>query len=327
MNIAFAGLRHGHIFGLYDRAKAQPGVTVIGAWEEDDAARAAAQKTVAEPFYDSYEALLADPRVDAVAVGDYFGIRGERILRALAAGKPVIADKPLCTSPDEAEKILALACQKKLNVTCMLDLRYDPAVRMARALARSGRLGRVHAFNFTGQHPLNWGVRPGWYFEAGKHGGTINDIAIHGIDALRYITGLEMTRPVAARSWNAFAREAPLFRDCAQFLAEFEGGAGLTADVSYAAQSGTAWNMPSYWRFNIWGEDGALEFRVGDGRMLLAEKGKSAIETIECPPVDETWLTDFMKPFDEAALRDTFASQEAVLRIQKLADETPAFGR
>ena len=319
MNIAFAGLRHGHIFGLYNKAKETEGVSIVGAWEEDDAARAEAQKTVSEPFYPDYDALLSDPRVDAVAVGDYYGIRGQRIIRALEAGKSVIADKPLCTSLDELQEIRRLSLEKKLTVACMLDLRYDPAVREARALVRGGRLGRVHAMDFTGQHPLDWGTRPMWYFEEGKHGGTINDIAIHGVDALRYITGLGFDRPVAARTWNAFATEAPAFRDCAQFLAAFEGGAGLAADVSYAAQSGSAWHMPSYWRFNIWGEEAAVEFRYGSGRVLLAEKGKDIVE-IDCPPVGESWLTDFMKPFDEAAVLDTLASQEAVLRIQQMAD-------
>ena len=321
MNIAFAGFRHGHIFGLYAKAKETPGVTVAGAWEEDAAARAGAEKTVSEPFYGSFDALLSDPRVDAVAVGDYFGIRGQRVIRALEAGKAVIADKPLCTSLSELEAIRSLALEKKLNVTCMLDLRYDPAVRTARNLVREGRLGRVHVMDFTGQHPLDWGKRPMWYFEDGRHGGTINDIAIHGIDALRCITGLGFSRPVAARTWNAFAHEAPAFPDCAQFLAEFEGGAGVTADVSYSAQSGTAWLMPGYWRFDIWGEDAAMEFRCGSGKVLLAEKGRD-IEEIACPPVSENWLTDFMKPFDEAELLNTLASQEAVLKIQKMADET-----
>ena len=321
MNIAFAGLRHGHVFGLYEKAKAAPGVAITGAWEEDEAAREAAQKTIAEPFYPRYDDLLADPRVEAVAVGDYYGIRGQRVIRALEAGKAVIADKPLCTSLEELAVIRDLALQKRLNVTCMLDLRYDPAVRMARQLVRAGRLGRIHAVNFTGQHPLDWGARPMWYFEAGKHGGTINDIAIHGIDAVRFVTGLDFVRPVAARCWNAFAHEALAFRDCAQFMAEFEGGAGVTGDVSYSAQSDTAWLMPSYWRFTIWGENAALEFRYGSGMVLIAEKGRP-IEEIPCQPVDETWLTDFMKPFDETTLLDTLTSQEAVLRIQKQADES-----
>jgi len=321
MNIAFAGLRHGHIFGLYQKARSMDGVTVVGAWEADDAARAAAQTTITEPFYDSYEALLTDERVDAVAVGDYYGKRGQLIIRALKAGKHVIADKPICTSLDELAQIHALSAEKQLKVACMLDLRYDGAVRGAKALVEAGKLGKIHAMGFTGQHPLSYGTRPMWYFEEGKHGGTINDIAIHGVDALRYITSLEYVSTTCARTWNAFAKEVPHFDDCAQFMVEMSGGAGLMADVSYAAQTKTSFSMPSYWRFNIWGEEGCIEFRFSDSKILFAGRDSSAVEEIACTPVTECWLDDFIRPYDASAVKDVMISSEAVLKIQRAADE------
>ena len=319
MNLAFAGLRHSHIFGLYDAAMKRSDVTVVGAWEEDDQARAAARARIDAPFYDSFDALLGDESVDAVAVGDYYGIRHDRIVRALKAGKDVICDKPLCVSQRELDEIESLSLEKRLRVECMLDLRYDPAVNLARGLVRAGRLGTIHAVNFTGQHPLSYGVRPMWYFEAGKHGGTINDIAIHGLDAIRYITGAELVRTVAAREWNAFAAKAPDFKDCAQFMAEFDGGMGVTADVSYAAQTGTAFSMPSYWRFTFWGDEGALEFQVGKGDATFAAKGADALETLEAAPVHGGWLDDFLRPFDADAQMNTFASQRTALRIEEAA--------
>lgn len=320
MNLAFAGIRHGHIFGLYQAAKTHAGVTPSGAWEEDCQAAQQARSVMDIPFYESYEDLLADQTVDAVAVGDYYGIRAQRIVRALEAGKHVICDKPLCVLLDELEKISSLSLEKRLHVDCMLDLRYDPAVNEARRMVRSGKLGRIHAVNFTGQHPLNYGVRPMWYFEAGKHGGVINDIAIHGLDAVRYITNLELVRSVAARTWNAFAVQQPDFKDCGQFMAEFEGGAGVTGDVSYAAQSGLADKMPSYWRFTLWGEAGTLEFKVGTNQLIYAECGASELQTIMAAPMTDGWLDDFLKPFDEQAQRDVFASQRAVLSVQAAAD-------
>ncbi|MEZ4683286.1 MAG: hypothetical protein R2932_54665 [Caldilineaceae bacterium] len=53
-----------------------------------------------------------------------------------------------------------------------------------RNLIRSGLIGEIHAINFGGQHPLMLDTRAAWYFEPGKHGGTINDIAIHAVDAI-----------------------------------------------------------------------------------------------------------------------------------------------
>ena len=107
--IAFAGFRHGHIFSLYEAAKKHSDLILQGAWEVDPQAKAAAEKQGVTFTYDSFDALLQDDSVDIVAIGDYYGIRGNLAIRALEAGKHVIADKPLCTSLHEAKQIQELA--------------------------------------------------------------------------------------------------------------------------------------------------------------------------------------------------------------------------
>ena len=318
-NIAFCGLRHGHIFSLYDLAKANPEVRVVGAWEEDEAARAQAMEKIAEPFYGSYEQLLADPRVEIVAVGDYYGVRGQRIIQALRAGRHVLSDKPLCTRLSELDEIERLCREKGLFVGCMLDLRYDPALRLAARLVRSGELGEIHAVNFTGQHPLNYGIRPMWYFEPGKHGGTLNDLAIHGLDAVRFITGLDYRRTLYARQYNAFAHEQPDFPDCAQLMGEYENGAGLVADVSYSAPNGAAFDLPSYWRFSFWGEKGMLECRLGEGSVLLARSG-GPVERLNAPAVRENCLSELLQAIRGQATvfppNDALLSARVALEVQ-----------
>ncbi len=324
MNIAFCGLRHVHIDALYELAMAQQDVSVVGAWEENDEARKTAQAKMACPFYDSYEQLLADSQVDMVAVGDYYGIRGQRVLAALKAGKHVLCDKPVCTSIEELDEIERLCREKSLYVGCMLDLRYDPALRLAQSLIAQGRLGEIHAINFTGQHPLQYGVRPMWYFEEGKHGGTFNDLAIHGLDAVRYITRLDYRRTLCARQFNAFAHQEPGFADCAQLLGEYENGAGLVADVSYSAPSPSAFTLPTYWRFSFWGEKGMLECRLGENQVTLACEGMPQAETLAAPPVDEDCLRDLMLTIQGRKTafepNDALTSTRIALEIQQCAN-------
>lgn len=325
MKIAFAGLRHGHIFTLADMARKNPLFTIAGWWEEDEPSRESAGAKFSEPAYDSYDALLADPQVDVVAVGDYYGIRGERIIRALKAGKHVMCDKPVCTRLEELEQIESLLAEKNLKLGCMLDLRYDAGLRYARTLAQDGTLGEIHAVNFTGQHPLNWGSRPMWYFEPGKHGGTFNDIAVHGVDAVMMVTGLAYEKTLCARQWNAFAHHAPDFPDCAQMMGMLENGAGVTADVSYAAPAPSAFSLPPYWRFTFWGENGFLECKLGEKEVTLALTGDAAARKIEAPAVEGDYLTDLYReiqgesvPFDTRSVLDT---TKTLLMIQKSAQE------
>jgi predicted dehydrogenase len=327
IKIAFAGFRHGHINSLYRLAEKNPDVEIVAAFEADPDARAAAEADLGIRFtHDSYEDMLKEDEIDVVAIGDYYSIRGSRAIEALKAGKHVISDKPLCTSLEELDEIERLAKEKNLKVGCMLDLRYHKIVQPVRNFIREGKLGEIHALFFSGQHPLLYGTRAGWYFEEGKHGGTINDIAIHGIDFVEYITGLSMKRVIAARCWNAFAVKEPHFKDCAQFMLELSNGAGLMADVSYSAPNSSGYTLPFYWRFTIWGTKGVMEFKVGTDEIIVALDGKPSAETIKVPDAETgNCLSEFI---DELSGKPTDANTDTVikstrdtLRVQEFADK------
>ncbi|MFH1569510.1 MAG: gfo/Idh/MocA family oxidoreductase, partial [Gemmatimonadota bacterium] len=136
-------------------------------------------------------------------------------------------------------------------------------------LLAAGAIGQVHAITFGGQHPLLLGSRPGWYFEPGMHGGTINDIGIHAIDAIPWLTGLRFARLEAARCWNAFAPDAPQFGDGAQMMLTLENGAGVLGDVSYFMPDGAGYRLPQYWRTTFWGRDGLIETATGSATVCL----------------------------------------------------------
>ncbi len=320
MNIAFAGFRHSHILALYDSVQQCEGVNLIGCFEENIAVKEQIEAEKGISFsYASYEELLGDDRVDAVAVGDYYGIRGKRIIKALMAGKHVIADKPLCTNLEELEEIQKLTQQTGLKVGCMLDLRYMPQVQKIKEMIQSGELGRVHIASFTGQHCLDYGNRPNWYFEAEKHGGTINDIAIHGIDLLRLITGKNLTEVIYAKTWNAFAEQEPHFHDCAQFIIKMED-ISVSADVSYAAPKCSEM-LPTYWEFTLWGTKGMARFNLKEETLFVFRSEKEVYSFEKTSP---EMIQDFLKEVNgEISLfntADVLETQKQVLLIQKAAE-------
>ena len=116
LNIGFAGFRHGHIFGLYNLAKNSDEVQIVYAFEENEEARISACEKGVIFNCDSFDLMLNDDSVDVIAIGDYYGRRGELAIKALKAGKHVIADKPLCTSLKELSEIRKLANEKNLKV-------------------------------------------------------------------------------------------------------------------------------------------------------------------------------------------------------------------
>lgn len=332
--IAFAGFKHAHIYSLLALAQSHEAVTIAAAWESDPACQAAARSAGVSLTHATYEALLAEKGIDIVAIGDAYANRGALAIAALQAGKHVIADKPLCTSLDELAAIRQLAQNRDLKVGLMLDLRFGRIIPPLRQIFAAGELGAVYAISFGGQHPLNYGTRPAWYFEKGRHGGTINDIAIHGIDLIACLTGLRIRRVLAARCWNAYAKEVPSFQDCGQFMAELDNGAGLLGDVSYASPDSFGYGLPFYWRFTIWCANGVLEFAAGNQDIKMALNGS---DTVMALPVSEVETGNCLSSLIDdiegqpAALDTTavLAASQDTLTIQAAADAaeaTPANG-
>jgi predicted dehydrogenase len=286
LRMAFAGFRHGHVFDLWKRARESDGLEVVAACEEDEAARAkVAADGSAAITHSDFRKMLDEVPCDAVAVGDYYAARGGIIEEALRRGKHVLTDKPPCVSVAELDRIEALVRGKNLRLGCMFDTRDLAPFLGLRALLREGRIGEVHAISIGGQHPLLRGARPGWYFEEGKHGGTINDIAIHVFDFVPWLTGLELETVEAARCWTAFADGTPM-KDAGQFMITLSNGAGLMGDVSYFLPDSLGYTNPYYWRTTIWGRRGMLEAGVNLTSIAAALDGRKQVETLPLPAAD-----------------------------------------
>ena len=322
LKILFYGFRHGHINSLYKRVRSSDIAEIAGCIEPNDKARAKAEKSLGAVFSErSYDEWLRTD-IDAVAIGNAYGERGRAIIKALSAGKHVIADKPICTSLEELYEIRRLAIENRLCVACMLDLRYIPQAEQAKRLLGEDYLGNVHNISFNGQHCLSYGSRPEWYFEEGMHGGTINDIAIHGIDLIRVLTGMEFVRIDAARTWNAYAYKHKHFKDCATFMARLSNGASVLADVSYSSPPGVA-QLPTYWEFRFWCDNGMLEFSYHSNTVTVYREGTHDPIVIECEKADHDYLDELYDDIQSGSLDGTMSvlrSTEAALTIQQTAD-------
>lgn len=257
---SFVGFRHAHILDLLAGVEERSDAEVVGCCEEDRATRVelAAKGRVTVSHHD-FATMLREVDCDVVAIGDYYAKRGALAIQALQAGKHVISDKPLCTSLREQARIERLAERRQRIVALQLDSRGYGAFRTLREIIRSGELGEVVTIRIDAQHPLLLGTRPGWYFEPGKQGGTINDIAIHAFDFIPWMTDHDWRDIVSARSWNAKARDYPHFHDSAQLMATLDNGCGVLADFSYLAPDQLGYELPHYWHILVHGTTGLAE--------------------------------------------------------------------
>ncbi|HOZ46437.1 MAG TPA: Gfo/Idh/MocA family oxidoreductase [Candidatus Hydrogenedentes bacterium] len=319
LRIGFVGFRHGHIFSLYNLLRGREDVVIVGACEEDEETRAGLAEKGVTVTHDSYGAMLEEVECDAVACGDYYGVRGEELIRALDAGRHVIGDKPLCTRLDELDRIEDLARAKDLRVGCMLDLVDAAPYRTLRRVIREGAIGEVRTMAIFGQHPLFFGARPAWYFEQGKHGGTINDIAIHAVDAIPWMTGRAIVEVTAARAWNARLKEVPSFQDGAQFMLRLDNNGGVLGDVSYLTPEAPGYAMPIYWHVGVHGDLGYAEATyAGDHVRLFRKEAQDPLMEALDPPRPGGYFDDFLA--DVAGHADPEGLHtERVLRSARIA--------
>lgn len=325
---AFVGFRHVHILDLLAGVEGHEGAEVVACCEEDAATRAAlAEQGRVAITHSDFATMLREVECDVVAIGDYYARRGELAIAALSAGRHVLGDKPLCTSLEELAEIERLAAGRQRLVSLQLDCRGYAAFRLAREIILSGEIGEIATVRIDGQHPLLPGTRPGWYFEPGKHGGTINDIGVHAFDFIPWMTGLSWDGITAARSWNAKARAHPHFQDCAQLMATLANGAGVLADFSYLAPDQLGYQLPHYWRLFIHGTKGLLETHLLAKEVTVIRDDSTAPEIRPvAPALTRAYLDDFLHELhgrvELADLRsaDALRASRLALEAQALAD-------
>ncbi len=329
LRLAFAGFRHGHIMEVYHLAAQRGDVEVVAACEENPPTCAQLESAgKVRLTHASYDEMFGRAEFDALAVGDYYGRRGEILIRALEAGKHVISDKPICTKLEHLDRIARLAGEKGLCVGCQLSMRDDGKFLALRRLVGRGAIGEVHTICFSGQHPLLRGSRPEWYFQPGKHGGTINDIAIHAMDAIPWLTGRKIAAIVAARAWNARVADPDWFQDGAQLMLRLDNGGGVIGDVSYLAPDGCGYKVPQYWRFTLHGSGGVAETATTARSVTVyaqqAERG-GRVRPARSQPGGyfDSFLREVAGQRDGLALStpEVLASSRLALLAQKAADE------
>lgn len=323
MNILFYGFGHDHVTTLYNRVKNNEKTNAIACLEEDAEIRARVE--IEDIVWDenSYDYWLANKDVDVVAICGVYGNRGNAIIKALEAGKHVIADKPICITLKEYKKIKKLLKEKNLKLACLYDLRYTPAAKAAKKIFESGELGEVTNVSYTGQHCLGYDSRPSWYFKKGMHGGTLNDLSIHGIDLITHLTGNYITDVLSAKCWNAYADKHEDFKDCAMYMAELNNGGVVMADTSYSAPI-SVYGSDIYWNFKFWCKKGLLNFSFKNSFVTVYKMGADKPEIVEGIVDDANWLDDFILEIenDTSTFTDSvLKSTEIALTIQKYADK------
>ena len=153
--------------------------------------------------YESAEAMLADPAIDAVSVCVANHAHAPITIAALKAGKHVLCEKPMATTLEECEEMVRTAHEAGKFLMIGHNQRLAKAHAVAKELIDQGMIGRIITFRTTFGHggPETWSVDPGkntWFFDKNKAAmGAMADLGIHKTDLIQFLTGQHVVRTTA----------------------------------------------------------------------------------------------------------------------------------
>lgn len=243
----------------------------------------------------SYEALLADPTIDAIYNPLPNHLHVPWTLKALAAGKHVLCEKPLALTSSEAQQLVdAAARYPRLKVMEAFMYRFHPQWQTARRLVTEGQIGTLRTvqsfFSYSNLDPHN--IRN--IAEFG--GGGMMDIGCYCVSFARWLFAAEPERVLG------LAEIDPKFgTDClASGILDF--GKGNASSFTCSTQ------LAPYQRVNILGTEGRIEIEIpvnappDKACRLWHQRGSSTTE-LRSDAVDQYTLQADL--FAEAILNDT----------------------
>jgi predicted dehydrogenase len=182
---------------------------------------------------DSADDVLDDPDIDVVSIASYDNYHHEHIVHALAKGKHVFVEKPLCLNVDEARDIRCLLEDNPhLKLSSNLILRMCPRFVALEQWIRQGRLGELAQvegdYHYGRLHKITEGWRGAIEFYSVVYGG-----AIHIVDLLMWLTGSPIVEVAAYGNQVASRGTQFKYNDTVVSVLKFENGVIGKVGVSY----------------------------------------------------------------------------------------------
>jgi predicted dehydrogenase len=223
-------------------------------------------------LYDDYDALLADRRVDALSICTPPARHAEETVRGASAGKHLLIEKPVATTPEELREMDAAVRAAGVRTTVSFVLRWNALVLTIKQMIADGIFGQTFFVQTAYWHNVVQGGYPG--ARSGPRTSTISTMlggGCHAMDLARYLVGSDVSQ-VSALTKDVVAGHASPANTAA--LCRFENGV-----MGYVSACTEQW-MPYVFNIELFGADGAMR-----GNRFYSRRFPGATDFIEIPTV------------------------------------------
>lgn len=291
---------------------ANPNAEICGFYDINLARAEELARKYGAKAYPTYEALLADPGIDAVSVCAANHVHAEISIAALKAGKHVLCEKPMAISLEECEAMVAAARESGKYLMIGQNQRLAKAHVKARELIAQGAIGKVLTFRTIFGHggPETWSIDPGknvWFFDKTKAAmGAMADLGIHKTDMIQYVLGSKIVKTQAVLTTLDK-------RDATGGLI----GVDDNAICIYQMENGVIGTMTASWTYYA-AEDNTTMIYGTKGELRLYDDPKYSVQQINADGTRIDYQIDQIQTNDNQT-----ASGVIDLFVKSLVDNTP----
>ena len=215
--------------------RACEGAALAAITDPDPAARVFAEG-LGVPYHAELAELLADPP-DAIVLATPNAHHFEGAMACIAAGVPVLVEKPLVTDVDEGRRLVEAAEAAGVPLLAGHHRRHNPRIAAAKRAVDQGKLGRIVSAQTT-----TWLTKPDDYFDVvwrrEEGAGPVRVNLVHDVDLLRHLIGDVVEVFAFSQSGRGHAVE-----DAAVATLLFASGALGTVSVSDAIAAPVSWEL------------------------------------------------------------------------------------
>lgn len=263
-----------------------PRCEIIGYADPNPAARErmAAHYGERPAFATPEEALAGLPDAQALVLANPPIGRESQIRAASERGIPMLVEKPLALSVEEAATLVSIAEAANVPLMVGLNFRYLAVTKAVMKLLSQGTVGQANFGRFTYERYRD-GNRP----DLNKYPLTMDqpmlwEQSIHHFDLMRYIYGQEPVL-IQAKTWNP---PWSMYNSDANVAAIITFDKGMIVNYQGTWQSG--WSQPRFeWRTDC--TNGLISQQDQFGELFFAQHNDSALSAIPLP-VHEMWITE-----------------------------------
>lgn len=172
-------------------------VTAVAARDPERAAELAREHEIPQVLSD-YQAVIDDPQVDAVYIPTPASLHGYWTKQAIAAGKPVLCEKPFTANAAEAREVAAAANAANVLVMEAMHSPYHPIWQEAKRVLGSGDLGKIESVyaEFSWPIPDKTDIR----WNPDLAGGALMDMGIYPVTLVADLFGPVTVQSAAAEA-------------------------------------------------------------------------------------------------------------------------------